>query len=165
MISKKEIIGFSEIFDTENYQDYLSRINEIPKTLLIDVSTHLLSFYHADSFVSDHREFLTKWFCAENNELANEVNNKINEYIEETNKEIRIINTRTSLTLFEKVLSSENNPPEISNADFEVLLFKIYLALNEKLNQKDDIVIDSVKEDVEYPQLLCLAIANSLPKL
>ncbi len=163
MISKKEIIGFSKIFDTENYEDYLSRINEIPKNLLIDVSTHLLSFYHADSFVSDHREFLTKWFCAENNELANEVNAKINEYIEEANKEIGIINARTSLTLFEKVLSSENNPPEISNENFEVLLFKIYLALNEKLNQNDDIVIDSVKEDVGYPRLICLAIANSLP--
>lgn len=163
MISKKEIIGFSKIFDTENYEDYLSRINEIPKNLLIDVSTHLLSFYHADSFVSDHREFLTNWFCAENNELANEVNAKINEYIEEANKEIGIINARTSLTLFEKVLSSENNPPEISNENFEVLLFKIYLALNEKLNQNDDIVIDSVKEDVGYPRLICLAIANSLP--
>ncbi|MBP1617955.1 MAG: hypothetical protein H6Q14_1782 [Bacteroidetes bacterium] len=163
MISKKEIIGFSKIFDTENYEDYLSRINEIPKNLLIDVSTHLLSFYHADSFVSDHREFLTKWFCAENNELANEVNTKINEYIEEANKEIGIINARTSLTLFEKVLSSENNPPEISNENFEVLLFKIYLALNEKLNQNDDIVIDSIKEDVGYPRLICLAIANSLP--
>lgn len=163
MISKKEIIGFSTIFVSENYENYLSRINEIPKNLLIDVATHLLSFYHADSFLSEHGELLSRWFCAENNYLANEINSKINDYIEEGNKEIGIINARTSLTLFEKVLSSENNPPDINNEDFEILLFKVYLAYNEKLNLNDDIVINSVKEDIEYPRFICLAIANSLP--
>ena len=163
MINMKEIIGFSKIFETENHEDYLTRINEIPKNLLIDVSTHLLSFYHSNSFVSDHRDFLSNWFGPENNTLANEINDKINQYIGDTNKEIGIINARTSLTLFEKVLSSEDNSTEISNEDFEVLLFKIYLAFNEKLNQNDNLVIDSIKEDIEYPRLICLAIANSLP--
>jgi hypothetical protein len=159
----KEILAFSNIFNSENYELYLSRINEIPKNLLIDVSTHLLSFYQADSFVSDHKELLSKWFCSKNSKLANEINDKINDYIKKTNREIGIINAKTSLALFETVLSSKNNPPTISNEDFEILLFKIYLALNEKLNIKSDSVIASVKDDVKYPKLICLAIANSLP--
>jgi hypothetical protein len=163
MINTKEIIDFSKIFETENYEDYLHRINDIPKQLLIDGATHLLNFNHSDSFVEDHRVLLSKWFGPVNNALANTINDKIIDYIGDDLKEIQIINARTSLTLFEKVLSSNNNPPEISNEEFEVLLFKVYLALSEQLNQNDNLVIDSIEEDVEYPRSICLAIANSLP--
>ncbi|MFA8434264.1 MAG: hypothetical protein ACEPOZ_07085 [Marinifilaceae bacterium] len=163
MIVKKEIIDFSKIFETENYEDYLPRINDIPKELLIDVATHLLSFQQTDTFINDHTDLLSKWFGSENNQLANEINERINSYISKGSKHVVIINARTSLTLFEKILSLDNNPSEISNEEFEVLLFKIYLALNEQLNHNDNLIIDSVKEDVEYPRLFCLAIANSLP--
>lgn len=158
-----EIIDFSKVFDTENAEEYLRKINEIPKSLLIDTATYLLSFYHDSPLVSDHTELLLKWFGHENNELASNINDKINTYVAENSKQIGILNARTSLTLFEQVLSSEDTAPAISNSDFEILLFKIYLALNEQLNKNDNLIIDSANKTQEYPKIYSLAIGNSLP--
>ncbi|NHB70301.1 hypothetical protein [Perlabentimonas gracilis] len=163
MVSSIVTIGFNQIFDNENYEDYLSRMNDIPKSLLIDASTHLLSFNYNDSFVINHRELLSNWFSDSNNILANEINDKINKYKKSKSVEITIINAKASLTLFEKVLSTNSNPPEISNDEFEVLLFKVYLAINETLNKNDELVISSINDNEEYPRLICMSIATSLP--
>jgi hypothetical protein len=163
MLQLTEIIGFNRIFETENSEDYLLRINEIPRELLIDVSTHLLSFDRGTSFVKDYRESLHQWFGPDNNQLANEIYEKINHYSTENSREVGIINPRTSLTLFEKVLASDDSAPPISDADFEVLIFKIYLSLNEMLNKNDDLVAESSINITEYPRLFCLAIGNSIP--
>ncbi|WP_430809590.1 MULTISPECIES: hypothetical protein [unclassified Carboxylicivirga] len=159
MLGLHEILSFSKIFEDEIFEDYLSRIDEIPRDLLINTATHLLSFYHTESIAKDHKELLSQWFCEGNNAFANEINDRINSL---PNKTI-ILNARSSLTLFESVLSSDNTSSEISNEEFEVLLFKIYLAINEQLNLNDDKVLSSVKDDVPYSRIFCLAIANSLP--
>jgi hypothetical protein len=163
MIRTQIRLGFGMIFENENSEDYLESVNIIPKDLLIDASTHLLSFYHSNSSIIDHKKFLSDWFGKANNMLANEIYDKITKYLYDNSKEIVIINSIASLTLFEKVLSSDNKQIEISDSDFEILLFKVYLAINEQLNKNDDSLINSVKLNKVYPEYLCFVIANSLP--
>ena len=95
--------------------------------------------------------------------LANEINDKIIEYNKTKSNNTGILNPRTSLKLFESVLSQNQETAEISNEEFERLVFKIYLALNEQLNRNDNLIIDSAKKFAIYPQLICLAIGISLP--
>ena len=163
MLSKQEIIDFNKVFSDENGEDYISRITEIPQKLLIDVASYLISFKTNSDFVIDHTVLLSKWFGKENNKLANEINNKINQYKREKSNNVGILNPRTSLKLFETALSHNQATEEISNPDFEILLFKIYLALNEQLNKSDNLVIESAEKFTQYPQLICLSIGNSLP--
>lgn len=163
MLIKQEILDFNKIFETENSEEYLKRISDIPKELLIDASTFLLSFNPGSSFIKNHTELLSKWFGKENNQLANEINDKINNYNKEGSKEVGIINPRTSLTLFEKVLASNNEATEINNSNFEILLFKVYLALNQQHNINDNLVIKTANKFEDYPKLFCLSIGYSLP--
>ncbi|WP_194777638.1 hypothetical protein [Pararhodonellum marinum] len=163
MIKALEIIDFKKIFDTENSEDYLNRIENIPQSLLLDATSYLTSFHSGSDLVENHSSLLSKWFGKENFEFANEINEKIIFYNKSKSTKTGILNPRTSLKLFESVLSSNRNVDKISNEDFEKLLFKIYLALNEKLNKNDDLIIESVKNFQNYPQFISLAIATSLP--
>ncbi|MCD4773938.1 MAG: hypothetical protein K8R41_11210 [Bacteroidales bacterium] len=163
MLKRQEIIDFDKIFKNEDYNEYLNKIGSLPKTLLIKASTFLLSFNKNDSFVQNHRELLYKWFGKENNGIANEINQTINNYIKVSGHEINIINPRSSLVLFENVLSIENIPKSIKESDFELLLFKVYLALNQKLNENDILITDTAKNNKDYPELINMAISMSLP--
>jgi hypothetical protein len=163
MITALEIIDFRKVFDTENSEDYLKRIEDIPQNILVDAASYLTSFHPDSDLVKDHRNLLSKWFGKENNGLANEINDKINLYNKSKSNNTGILNPRTSLKLFESVLSNNQNVDEISNEEFETLLFKIYLALNEQLNKNDELIIDSAQKFENYPQFICLAIGISLP--
>lgn len=163
MITTFEIIDFKKIFDSENSEDYLKQIENIPQDLLIDAASYLTSFHPDSDLSKDHFKLLSKWFGKENNRLANEINDKINLYIQNKSTQTGILNPRTSLKLFESVLANNQSVEEIQDKDFEILLFKIYLALNEQLNKNDNLIIDSAKKFEEYPEFICLAIGNSLP--
>ena len=163
MFKRKEIIDFNKIFNNENYIDYIGKLKILPKELLFKASTFLLSFHHSDSFVHNHYELLSKWFGKENNKIANEINDKINDYIKTTGHEIVIINPRSSLELFESILSIKDTPITIKESYFELLLFKVYLALNQKLNENDELISETAKSNKNYPELINLAIGMSLP--
>lgn len=162
MLSRQEIIDFNKVFNNENGEDYINRITEIPKKLLIDVASFLISFTTNSEIATDHRKFLGMWFGKENNKLANEINDKINQYKRGKSHNVGILNPRTNLKLFETVLAQNHETEEISNQEFEILLFKIYLALNEQVNKADNLVIKSAEKFNQYPQLICLAIGNSM---
>lgn len=163
MITAIEIIDFKKIFDSENSEDYLQRIEDIPKKLLVDAASYLTSFHPNSDLTRDHRSLLSKWFGIKNNRFANEINDKINLYKKDKSSHTGILNPRTSLKLFESVLANNHNLDEIEDEEFEKLLFKIYLALNEQLNKNDNLIIDSAKKFEDYPQSICLAIGISLP--
>ena len=163
MITALEIIDFKKIFETENSEDYLKRIEDIPQNLLVDAASYLASFHPDNDLTRDHRKLLSKWFGKENNRLANEINDRINQYNKKKSNITGILNPRTSLKLFESVLANNQNVDLIESEEFERLLFKIYLALNEQLNNNDNLIIDSAKKFEDYPQFICLAIGISLP--
>ena len=163
MITQLEIIDFNKIFKDENSEDYLDKIENIPKKLLIDIASHFVSASPESELVKDYKHLLSKWFGKDNNELANQIYNKIVQYENENSKTVGILNPRTSLTLYETVLAQDKNGIEISDKDLEILIFKIYLALNEQLNRNDKIIIESAKKFRQYPEFICLIIGISLP--
>ncbi|MCK3684237.1 hypothetical protein [Maribellus sp. YY47] len=163
MITQIEIIDFEKVFEGENSEDYLKKIEDIPKRLLVEVASYFVSANPDNELVKDYKHFLSKLFGKENNKLANEINDKIVEYKKEKSKNVGILNPRTSLKLFETVLTQNQEDIEISDKDLEILIFKIYLALNTQLNKNDNLIIESTKKFSQYPDLICLAIGNSLP--
>lgn len=163
MITPVDIIDFKKVFDNENSEDYLKKIESIPKKLLVDIASYLASFSPESKLINDYKFLLSIWFGKENNSLANEINNKINQYKKVKSHNVGILNPRTSLKLFETVLSHNQESIEISRTELEILLFKIYLALNEQLNKNDDLIIESAKKFSHYPEHICLAIGISLP--
>lgn len=163
MITQIEIIDFEKVFEGENSEDYLKKIEDIPKRLLVEVASYFVSANPDNELVKDYKYFLSKLFGKENNKLANEINDKIVRYKNEKSKNVGILNPRTSLKLFETVLTQNKEDIEISNKELEILIFKIYLALNTQLNKNDNLIIESTKEFNQYPDLICLAIGNSLP--
>jgi len=163
MITTIEIIDFEKVFEDENSEDYLKKINNIPKRLLIDIASFFASVNPDNILVKDYKQFLSRFFGKENNKLANEINNKIIQYLDGETKTVGILNPRTSLKLFETVLSRNQDNIEINNKDLEILIFKIYLALNTQLNRNDKLVIESSQKFNHYPELIRLAIGNSLP--
>lgn len=163
MITQIEIIDFEKVFEGENSEDYLKKIEDIPKRLLVEVASFFVSANPDNELVKDYKHFLSKLFGNENNKLSNEINDKLVEYKKEKSKTIGILNPRTSLKLFETVLTQNQEDREISDKDLEILIFKIYLALNTQLNKNDNLIIESTKKFSQYPDLICLAIGNSLP--
>ncbi|HZL09110.1 MAG TPA: hypothetical protein VFC65_03865 [Prolixibacteraceae bacterium] len=163
MITQIEIIDFEKVFEGENSEDYLTKIEDIPKRLLVEVASYFVSANPDNELVKDYKHFLSKLFGKENNKLANEINDKTVQYKKEKSKTVGILNPRTSLKLFETVLTQNQEDIEISDKDLEILIFKIYLALNTQLNKNDNLIIESTKKFSQYPDLICLAIGNSLP--
>lgn len=163
MITQIEIIDFEKVFEDENIEDYLKNIGDIPKRLLVEVASYFVSANPDNELVKDYKYFLSKLFGKENNKLANEINDKIVQYKNEKSRTVGILNPRASLKLFETVLTQNQEDIEISNKDLEILIFKIYLALNTQLNKNDNLIIESTKKFNQYPNLICLAIGNSLP--
>lgn len=163
MITQIEIIDFEKVFEDENSEDYLKKIEDIPKRLLVEIASYFVSANPNNELVKDYKYFLSNLFGEENNKLANEINDKIVQYKKGKLKTVGILNPRTSLKLFETVLTQNQEDFEISNKDIEILIFKIYLALNTLLNKNDNLIIESTKEFNQYPYLICLAIGNSLP--
>lgn len=163
MITPIEIIDFEKIFEDENSEDYLEKIEKIPKSLLVEVASYFASANPDNELVKDYKYFLSKLFGKDNNKLANEINDKIVQYKNEKSKTVGILNPRTSLKLFEIVLTHNQENVKISDKDLEILIFKIYLALNTQLNKNDNLIIESTKKFSQYSDLICLAIGNSLP--
>jgi len=163
MITTLEIIDFNKIFKDENSEDYLKKIEKIPKSLLVDIASYLVSSSPESDLVKDYKILLSKWFGKENNRFANEVNDKIIQYKKGKSNNVGILNPRTSLKLFETVLAHNHEDIEINDKDLEILIFKIYLALNEQLNKNDKLIGESVKQFSQYPEYICLIIGISLP--
>lgn len=163
MITQLEIIDFNKVFIDEKSEDYLNEIENIPKKLLIDIASYFVSASPDSELAKDYKNLLSKLFGKENNELANEIYSKIVKYEKENSKTVGILNPRTSLKLFETVLAHDKENIEISNKDLEILIFKIYLALNEQLNKNDKTISESAKKFNQYPELICLIIGISLP--
>ena len=165
MDSFKVILQFETVFPEENYQDYLVKLNEIPKELLIDFSTHFLRYEHENPFNRDYKLLLFNWFNKENAGFVRHLIQVIDNYLKTNRREFIIINPRTSLTLFEHILFQENNDKsEHNNSELEILLFKIYLAYNTYTIQREKQVAISTEEiDPKFnftAKLLTQSLAN-----
>lgn len=154
------ILSFPDLFDEEGKDEY-EYLNELPSDDLKLSGAHLVNISKPKSPFYDIRFFLEKFFCEENNNLANEIYNKVVE-LRKTYPEVLILNPLTSLQVAEYSLLQEvENNNELTNQDFEKNLFKAYLKLNAH-NIKDEQIKESLENYTGEDKLAALTILSTL---
>lgn len=126
------------------------------REIILKAATFFLGFKNHRSLFEDNREFLSKFFSAENTEFANQIYNRINE-IEKTGVPVGIINPYSSLKLFEYYFSKPEEPQTQTNQEFEVNLFKAYLVLNSGFTEIQKIAFtlpDDLEDDLEISMMM-----------
>jgi hypothetical protein len=118
------------------------------KEMILNAATLFLSFKSSKSKFDDNKEFLEMFFRTENNQLANQIYDRI-KGLERQGIKIGIINTYSSLKLFEYYFSKPKEPETQTQAEFEINLFKAYLALNSEFTGKQRIAYSSAQESDE----------------
>lgn len=115
------------------------------REVILNSAAFFLGFKNHKSKFEDNREFLSMFFRKENNELANQIYDRIREF-EKKGIRIGIINPYSSLQLFEYFFSKPEEPETQSQAEFEVNLFKAYLVLNSEFTKVQETAFSSTKD-------------------
>jgi hypothetical protein len=126
------------------------------REMILNAAAFFLGFKNQKSKFDDNREFLGMFFRKENNELANIIYKRIKEF-EKKGDRIRIINTYSSLKLFEYFFSKPEEAETQTQAEFEINLFKAYLVLNTEFTKKQSIAFSSAKnsdEELHIPMMI-----------
>lgn len=140
------LLEFNQVFDEEplTTSEYLTGIS---RAQLLTLGAFLLGFEKRSISIDGHKELLENWFSEGNQEFATRVYHKILA-LQEEYESIQIINSFTSLQLFEHVFGIDQKtttPFSVSKVDFERRLFKCYLLLNQINTSFDQRVNASVK--------------------
>jgi len=99
------------------------------RDFILNVAALFLGFKPSNSKFNDTKELFKMFFSVPNNEFAQNIYNKISA-IEATGTKVGIINTYSSLKLFECFFKTESAEVTQTNEEFERNLFKAYLTLN-----------------------------------
>jgi len=151
-----QILEFEVAFPNEERLPIEQYLAGSSREMILTASTFFLSFNNHNSKFNDNRDFLGMFFCAENNELANRIYNRIKE-IEKKGVRVGIINTYSSLSLFEYCFSKVEGPETQLQAELEVNLFKAYLALNSEFATKQNVAIPTAKcsdKELNVPMMM-----------
>ena len=144
-VTMEQILEFEVAFSGEQpltIEEYLSGGS---RSVILNVATSFLGFKSYNSKFKDNRELLSAIFGPENNDFANEVYDKIR-VIEKTGTSIGIINTYSSLKLFEFFFAKGEEAETQTHAEFERNLFKAYLVLNSAFTKIQKVAFSSSKE-------------------
>jgi hypothetical protein len=126
------------------------------RSVILNVAAFFLGFKSYNSKYNDKRELLGDIFGPENNGFANEVYDKI-KAIEKTGASIGIINTYSSLKLFEYFFAKGEDAETQIHAEFERNLFKAYLVLNSEFTKAQGVAFSSTKElddELKIPMMM-----------
>lgn len=151
MVNQLILLEFKTVFPDENYLDYLGEIHVISPQVLIDFATTFLRFHLGDEGTSNLETLFGKWFGFENAKLASGILYTIHLFQKERNAKVVIINEITSLMIMEAALGSKAKKMHLSGSEFEILIFKIYLAYNQKLTEDEEFIEETTKS-LNYPQ-------------
>lgn len=132
------------------------------KQAILKFAAVFLGFKNNKSKFEDNREFLGMFFCAENKALANQVYDRIKEF-EKNGIRVGIINTYSSLKLFEYFFSKSEEPETQTQAEFEVNFFKAYLVLNSEFTEKQSTAFRTAKESVEELKIPMMMFCMQYP--
>ena len=165
MVTYKILLEFNILFPEEDYNKYLSKLYEIPKKYLLDITSTFLRFRINDERVANLQELLGVWFRKNNETYANDFFKKIVEAEAKNKNKYVIINEITNLLILEAGLNSEASELKITETELEILFFKIYLAYNQQSTEKEKLA-SSTTEKLEFPLklnalLLSQSFANS----
>ncbi len=151
-VTMGQLLEFEVAFPGEeklSVEQYLAGAN---RSIILNAAVFFLGFKNYKSRFDDNKEFLSMYFQKENNEIANQIYNRI-KAIEKAGVRIGIVNTYSSLNLFEYYFSKHKEPETQTPAEFEVNLFKAYLVLNSEFTQKQSIAFHSAQESDEELKL------------
>ncbi|MFV5698108.1 hypothetical protein ACM55H_07025 [Flavobacterium sp. ZT3R17] len=151
-----QILEFNVAFPEEERLSIEHYLSGCSREMILNAAAYFLGFNNQKSKFDDIGEFLEMFFRQENSELANQVYDRIKE-IEKKGVNIGIINTYSSLKLFEYFFSRPEEAETQTEADAEVNLFKAYLALNTEFTEKQSIAFASLKgsdEELKIPMIM-----------
>lgn len=150
-----QLLEFEVAFPGEtklSIEEYLSGGS---REVILTVATFLLGFKNHKSKFEDNKEFLRMFFQTENYEFAKDVYQKIDEIARKGVRPV-IVNTYSSLKLFEHYFSKTEELETQTKLEFEVNLFKAYLVLNSDFTMKQYIAFTSVEEsgkELKFPMM------------
>lgn len=124
--------------------------------IILKVASLFLSFKSSNSKFKDNQGFLRTFFSYENNSFANEIYAKT-QTLEKKGVTIEIINTYSSLKLFECFFAKKEEAETQSHDEFERNLFKAYLVLNSEYTKKQFVALSSTDElenELKIPMMM-----------
>ncbi len=156
------ILEFEIAFPDEDRLSIEQYLAGSSREMILNAAAFFLGFKNNNSKFDDNREFLGMFFRTENKEVANQIYGRIKEY-EKKGVQIGIINTYSSLKLFEYFFSKPEEPVSQSEAELEVNLFKAYLALNTEFTTKQSIAFPSAQESDEELKIPMMMFCMQYP--
>lgn len=151
------ILRYSDIFsealnlpsENDHKQNIKALIVGLPKKTVLQASAHFAGYfdYESSKFNQDAISFLDNYFGYTSNEVKLPILKTVLDLQRSSATKLQIINTITSLTLFNWALEFCEGSDEITDHDraaFEITLLKAYLYLNEVLDSKHTNAIKTV---------------------
>jgi len=130
---------------------------------MLTAASFLLGFYNRKSKFDDFRELLTMFFCAENNEFANQVYDKLRAYQAQAKAPLRIISAFSALQIFEFSFDHLTDEETQTKAESERNIFKAILFQNEVNTTNQMAAFESTKQMKIPHRVPYLAMAQSFP--
>jgi hypothetical protein len=155
-VTMGQLLEFEVAFPGEERLTVEQYLAGSSREMILNAAAFFLGFKNHKSKFDDNREFLGMFFRRENNGLANQIYDRIKEF-EKKGVRIGIINTYSSLKLFEYFFSKPEDPETQTQAEIEVNLFKAYLALNSEFTEKQSIAFPSAQqsdEELKIPMMM-----------
>lgn len=162
MVEHNLLLEFKAIFPAEEYPLYLNKLKEIPSRYIIDFTTSFLRFRINDERISNIQNLLGLWFRKENEEYANELYKRIQDYQTASKIKVIVINEVTNLLILESGLNNETKELNVSEAEFEIIFFKIYLAYNQRSVEHERLAGESTEKFAFPYRINALLTAQSL---
>jgi hypothetical protein len=144
-ISMRQLLEFEVAFPEIEKLSVDQYLKGGSKEFILNAAAFFLGFKNSNSEFEDSKKFLDMFFRKENKEIANKIYIRIRE-IEKNGTSVGIINTYSSLKLFECFFSKPQEQETQSEAEFEVNLFKAYLVLNSEFTKGQEVAISSTEE-------------------
>ena len=138
----------SALFEEEKGKTVEEYLSGISRDTILKTGSYFACFEKNKSAVTNNIEVLSKWFNKENNDFANDIYKKIKAIEKKHNWQAIILNIHTTLKLLEKAFHQKGDD-NLSNTEMERKIFKAYLLLNEIDNQKDNRILESLKDQEE----------------
>jgi len=157
-----QLIEFSTVFDEvpKELRGYLSGIS---RDKLLTTTAFLLGFANRNSKFDSYYELLSIFFCAENNELANQIYKRLQTIESEAKVPLRIINPLTALQIFEYSFDHADESEIQTKAEIERNIFKAILFQNEENTTKQMEAFSSTQGIKMPARIPLLAMSQSLP--
>lgn len=142
------LLEFNAAFPNEERLSLAQYLAGTNRSHILSTASFFLGFKNHNSEFNDSRKFLEMYFRKENNEIANEIYNKI-KILERDGSQVGIVNPYSSLSLFEYYFSKPEEEETQTGEKFEISLFKAYLSLNSEFTEKQRIAFPSANKAPE----------------